>query len=515
MFDYLQQFNRLPKDLRDKVSSASVMTAISELEAKYKADLAATVMKVMIKSIPIKELALHLAAESGLSSDKAEELARELRDRVFNSVGDYLGLAAEQRALDLEKDIEVIIREAGLVIPSAVLVSRFKTILSTYLRGVRSKIDTRNTFAKDVKIGGLNLSPEEIDRVFKICTAHKFSNLVTGQSGQLSQPHINREVLAAGPGGQEVVKKADVPILPKVPPRLAEIMTKADRADAYDLRKSIADTKAKLETDPAKMKGNLDPGHEISAPKAQLDLPAPDQTLKLAGAWPKTANVPVKPQLPSREAEPKPELAPKPVVPTPAVAPIAKSEQVQKTSNQEIKPVQVKPEQPKPAVSVSELLKKTITPAKPIDPKPAPAKVPEKAPLPAGPAANRPAPTASPRPQMHDIKPMPKVMGPIEELQFLDVVNFRRLGATPAESVNKIYAKIKLLEKDGYDKMVAGVKAWRQSPTNRLYLRLGQESVAKGILFNDVLAERKKAGQDHLSAEEVQAIIALNGKLVF
>jgi hypothetical protein len=116
---------------------------------------------------------------------------------------------------------------------------------------------------------------------------------------------------------------------------------------------------------------------------------------------------------------------------------------------------------------------------------------------------------------MHDIKPVPKVMGPAEELRFLDLTNFRRLGQTAPEAAAKILAKIKLLEKDGYDKMVSGVQAWRQGAVNRLYLRLGQESVVKGIALKDVIDARQKAGQDCLTMEEIEAIVSLNSKLIF
>jgi hypothetical protein len=106
-------------------------------------------------------------------------------------------------------------------------------------------------------------------------------------------------------------------------------------------------------------------------------------------------------------------------------------------------------------------------------------------------------------------------MGPLEELQFLDLINFRRLGKTPGEITAKIFSKIKFLEREGYEKMVAGVKAWRQSPVNRLYLRLGQEAITKGITLKEALAARQKAGQECLSLEEIEAIVAMNGKLVF
>ena len=123
--------------------------------------------------------------------------------------------------------------------------------------------------------------------------------------------------------------------------------------------------------------------------------------------------------------------------------------------------------------------------------------------------------SAAARPQMHDIRPVPKIMGPIEELQFLDLINFRRLGKTPAEITAKILAKIKLLEKDGYDKMVAGVRAWRESPVSRLYLRLGQEAIAQEAPLKEIIALRQKEAKEYLSLEEVEAIVSLNSKLSF
>lgn len=467
MFDYLQQFNKLPKDLRDRVSSPSAMATIAELENKYKVDLAATVMKIMVKSIAIRELVSHLTSEQGLTPDKAQELAREMKERLFMIVADYLGLAGEQRALDLDKDISVIIKEAGLVLPSTVLVSRFKNILSTYLRGVRSKIDTRNSLAKDAKIGGLNLSPEDIDRIFRVCAARQFSSLsvsVTGVSPTVPEPPRSEPAKSA---------PAAPASSPSVPPRLAEIMAGADQAGSYDLKKAISKRLTKEPSRPV-----LDTDHELNAPASQLDLPSPK-------AVPETPPVPVPP-------------VSVPPVPTSSAKTVA-----QPAAELSPLPPRDKVKIPKPIIPITAV--PASVPDVPVTPPP---------PQPR-PATSRPAPAPSPRPQMHDIRPMPKVMGPIEELQFLDVVNFRRLGTTPAEAVNKIFAKIKLLEKDGYDKMVSGVKAWRQSPTNRLYLRLGQEAVAKGKIFKDVLEERRQAGQECLSQEEVQAIVSLNAKLVF
>jgi len=426
MFDYLQQFNSLPKDLRDQVSSPSAMAILGELESKYRVDLAMVVMKIMIKSLTVKNLPAYFVSELGLNGDQAELLGKELKERIFVSVADYLGILTEMRALDLEKDIAILIKETGLILPSENLISRFKNILATYLKGVRNKIDTRSTLAKDIKIGGLSLSSAEIDRVFKVCETQKFKSLeinLTSSSAASPAPQSRLDKIIA-----ETTKPAVKPAVLGAP------------SGEYNLKKAIEDKQIK------KPEPKLDTQHELPIPEKQLNLPQP--------------------------VEEKPVI--KPVVPTPPPPPTP--------------PTPTPPTHPTP----------------PTPPSPRPTII------------NRPIVSPSTnKPKMQDIKPIPKVMGPIEELQFLDLVNFRRLAKVPAEITAKIFAKIKLLEKDGYDKMVAGVKAWRQSPINRLYLRLGQEAVSKGVTLKEAIALRQKANQEYLSLEEIEAIMMMNSKLVF
>lgn len=523
MFDYLQKFNSLSKDLRDRVSSPSVMAAVTELENKYKIDLAMTVMKVMIKGLAVKDLSIYFTSEAGLSPASAENLARELKEKVFGSVAGYLGLEAEIKAFDLDRDLDSLIKEAGLVLPSANLVSRFKNILAIYSRGVRSKIDTRNSLAKDVKVGGLNLSLAEIDRVLKICDGQK---LKTTES--IPAPVV-------------------VPIIPVKAPAPFPLPP-----EEYDLKRALASGIVK--TVAKKPVTSLDLEHEITAPEKQLDLAAPEKQLDLPAATPVVPVAPtVPPVIPVKVPvpQPKPIVAPvpplKPLAPkalAPVVSPIAKPIVTSALPSVPPKPAMapLKPVVPVvPAAIKKEIIKApkkpsfwsnifkketkaAIKPAastvvKPvIKPVLKPA-IPVKNIIPAAPvpvAERRQAPIpSSVRPQMHDVKPVPKVMGPIEELQFLDVINFRRLGKTPTETTTKIFAKIKLLEKEGYDKMVSGVQAWRQSPTNRLYLSLGQEAIVSGMLLKDSIAARQKSGRECLSMEEIEAIVSLNSKLVF
>jgi hypothetical protein len=420
MFDYLQQFNSLPKDLRDRVSSPTVMAILGELENKYQVDLAMVIMKVMIKSLAVKNLPAYFVSELGLNGDQAEALFKELKEKIFVSVADYLGILTDMRALDLEKDIAILIKETGLTLPSENLISRFKNILATYLKGVRSKIDTRATLAKDAKTGGLGLNPVEIERVFKVCETQKFKSLETSSFSPSSVPLSRLDKIIATATPAIVAIPTPTPISTPIPTPTSMSMSKIVPSEEYNLKRALENGQVKK---------------SLPIPEKQLDLPQPE------------------------EASSKPSAAP--------IAPVP----------------------PKPTV---------------VPPSPRPTVI------------NRPVitPTAS-KPKMQDIRPVPKVMGPLEELQFLDLINFRRLGKTPGEITAKIFSKIKFLEREGYEKMVAGVKAWRQSPVNRLYLRLGQEAITKGITLKEALAARQKAGQECLSLEEIEAIVAMNGKLVF
>lgn len=438
MFDYLQKFNSLPKNLRDQVSSPLVMASLMELEKKYQIDLAMTIMKVMIKGITIKNLPAYFISDFGLSQTNAENLVKDLTAKVFFNVADYLGLEREVRALDLDADIDLIIKEAGLSLASIELINRFKNVLSTYLKGVRDKIAARDAFVKSADLGGLNLSALEADRVFKVCEQKTFKSL------EVNLPTINRTFVPGRTDG-----------------RLEKIIASADGAKfngEYNLKQAIASGQTKRPEEMTK----------LSAPEKKLDLPVPEKELSLP-------------------------LVEKVVLPKPPVVPVTPI-------------VKVVPPVPKPTIPVSGQIKPAPAPVVPPSP------LIEKKPI----AAARPifAPSIS-KQAMHDIKPVPKVMGPLEELRFLDLLNFRRLGKTPAEITAKIFSKIKLLEADGYDKMVSGVHAWRQSPVNRLYLKMVQEAIGKGITVKEFIANAQKEHKDYLNFEEIEAILAMNSKLVF
>lgn len=121
----------------------------------------------------------------------------------------------------------------------------------------------------------------------------------------------------------------------------------------------------------------------------------------------------------------------------------------------------------------------------------------------------------SPKVKIEDVKYVPKVMRPLDEIKYMDLVNFRRLGKDPLNTAEKIKSKINLLEEEGYSKKLEGIKAWRLSPVNKLYLAIGHLSISANKPVDVIIEEKKAKGEDYLTDGEFKAIMDLNKSLRF
>ena len=118
--------------------------------------------------------------------------------------------------------------------------------------------------------------------------------------------------------------------------------------------------------------------------------------------------------------------------------------------------------------------------------------------------------------RMEDVKYVsPKIMDSIDELRYMDLVNFRRLAIDPQKQTAKIKEKISLLEEEKYTKRAEAISAWRQSPVSRLYLAIGQKSISENKPIDVIIEEKKNQGEDYLTPEELKAIMDLNRELRF
>ncbi|MDP3043225.1 MAG: hypothetical protein Q8N21_02395 [bacterium] len=488
MLEYIQKFNNLPKDLRDKVSAPAVMFAIEELEKRYEANLAATVMKIMVKEIDANNAAEYLMNELGISGVKAKQIERELRKKVFFNAADYLGIkkadedeneqiddliaqaarkenaakpvpaqsadfyfhpedeeeirelakktdgCAQGHALadNIEGKLDEIIKKTKINFGSAILVERFKQILKTYLRGIRDKISIKQTLTKPLDSGGLGFDNDSVDHVLLIAGAVMKSACPVRNGGALN-PALFRNGLSNGASQDFAAKQT-----------LSQALgVSGVRGAEYDLASELK------KKDFFKM-NKLDTGHELAPPPPALSPP------RL-----------------SREAEPQ-------------AQPVALQTEPLLTQNIRVKPLPVS-DYAAPAEQViikrPDVIKYKVKPEGKV--------------------------------KMEDVKFMPKVFGPVDELQYMDLASFRRLAKNPANIIEKIKEKINLLEEDSFVKRLEGIKAWRSNPINRLYLQMGQAGISENKPINAIIDERQAAGRDCLNNQEFEAVTDLNRELRF
>ena len=122
---------------------------------------------------------------------------------------------------------------------------------------------------------------------------------------------------------------------------------------------------------------------------------------------------------------------------------------------------------------------------------------------------------ASPDRKVTDVVQAVRLMGPAEQLKNMSPLVFRRMSSDPAEAAQKIDDLLSSLAVGGYEDKVHGIKAWRESPMNQLYLTIAEEALGAGLSVPEVASRRRKEGKDSLSPAEIKALVSLNAKLRF
>lgn len=107
-----------------------------------------------------------------------------------------------------------------------------------------------------------------------------------------------------------------------------------------------------------------------------------------------------------------------------------------------------------------------------------------------------------------------QVLGPVDELGQMDLKEFRNLGESVKESVEKIAQKLEILEDESLEVKARGLNAWRHSPIYQKYLELGRNSIESRKSVEGYIQDLGK-DQNNLTFEEFEAIADLNQKLSF
>ena len=466
MLDYLQKFDKLPTEVKQKISAPAMLAKITQLEKEYGVELAVLIIKIAIKNITLNDLKNRLIA--ALGPDKTQKLAERLQAEVFKDLADYLGLIKEENALPIkqptansvenkennnqhksasyfsltEDEAEVrklaekinnypnialpkddlfnqIIKQIKIDFASEILAKRFEEFLKSYLRGIRNRIEIKQAMIKSADVGGLSFDENSVEQILSAV-----DNILKNPNKLIEPKPLTKIVIP------ELKKQA-----------IASLKSIGARDFEYDLttlvksKQEIKETLKKLDTD-----------HE---------------------------------------------LAPL----TPAVVKIVK------------------------AIKLIEVIKKPIAPQsilnqKAITEKPKQKIFQENIDLPPKPII-RPITEPESKIKMDDVKFVPRIMSPVDELKYMDLINFRRLDTDATKIVEKIKEKIGLLEKTSYAKRLEGIKAWRSNQINKLYLDIGQTSISLNKPIDAIIEERKKHGNEYLTKQEFEVIMAMNKDLRF
>lgn len=508
MFDYLNKFNSLSDDIKKAVDSDEAVKVIEEIEKKYKVDLASLIMRVTIKEINIESLPLVFFTELGLNQEQSENLATELKEKVFYKIADYLGIKKDFKVNEVKIDspdnklkeelaelgkefdnkesdknetddlgdepyikeqefvsdyvktdyLNKVKNQAEQVVDILKLnltkekKENFVSLLEKYFKGVKSKIELRQVFSKSSELGGFGLADQMIDNIFMIVSSFQAEEYQEAKN----QTKIDKDILdkinklglgtSVGAETKKMLPAGDSDYLLDT----HSVDPVNNLKDNYPVEEKIID-KAKIEEIVKKQKEVLE--------KIEDKRKANDSFL---------INEDAKFDKFEKEI-------------------ISEIEEEIRKEEASIKAVEEAKNNLKKETTLS--FQSPISKIADID-------------------------NSSNKIKMTDVKKV-KIMSPVDEIRYLDLVNFRRLSKDSKEALEKIREKIKALESLDYSKMIEGIKAWRQSPVHKLYLKIFLDAGNRGVGVDQIIAELKSYGKEFLSKEELEAIVEFNKTLRF
>ena len=459
------------------MSEPSILAAVKELEEKYEISLAAVVMKIMVKDIAILDLAQYFVFEYKLDGQKAERLVEEMKEKVLFVSADYLGFEPKTK-----KDLIGIEQKPGQVV-NKVKTSNFffssedEEEVSKLTKDLGPKDKAKEINDKALKNivnnvifeTGVSFSSEELsERFVKVLNTYARGVRNRIDTKITLSKDVDKGGLGMSDGRVDEVLKSLDKHNGKKEEILAEIKLKDDSLEEKKADEKKENEKPDIENFRKKVGGV---NGEIQR-DADYDLSTmPKKTLLRQDSGGQASLEKTKPLLDSKGL---PILTPKGEKATISTPPISNP------------PIKIKTKSLDDRISGTDGKFKSRTMAPEIK-----------------------------RKKVEDVKMVPKLSGPVEELANMNIVDFRRLDNDPMRAAAKIKEKINLLEESGFRKKLDGISAWRQSKINREYIDIGRKSIGQKKPINDIISDKNMSGHDTLREDEFEAILNLNREIRF
>lgn len=118
------------------------------------------------------------------------------------------------------------------------------------------------------------------------------------------------------------------------------------------------------------------------------------------------------------------------------------------------------------------------------------------------------------KPTLDGVKLVKSIKGPIDELESMTLIEFRRLADDPIKAIKKIQEIIEAVGQEGINQLHEAINAWHRSEVSKFYRLLGQIAMSEGKNIEIVISDRLMSGKPTLSMKEFEAIMELNKKLL-
>ncbi len=105
-----------------------------------------------------------------------------------------------------------------------------------------------------------------------------------------------------------------------------------------------------------------------------------------------------------------------------------------------------------------------------------------------------------------DIRPGIKLIGPVDELRTMSMVDFRRLSNDVTVRIQKIRSRIEVIAEDGPHEKIRAIQAFEQSAPVRLYREILKRSLIEQKSTEVLCEEYKKQGKEFLDLDEITAL---------
>lgn len=457
----------------------SDLTVSSNAQRKTPQPLVVQSEKPTVKSMPVKTLEAQAVLPRKLVVSPAplplspSKFVPSIKTSPSTTTP-HLFVTTMSATLDFDSQADSLVGRLAANVPED-LKTRVKMLLVSYMKGIRQEYAVRERLLQSVESGGLGWDAVRADLFLKQMKA--LSGSSENDKTDISQaPEIKEEIKTSS---SQVSVAPN--LLPEIEPEMH--MSKVSESPPQPRMSAQSQTQHARQIPPPK---------PIHAPP--IAIPKPPLLRQSQSAMPQV-RIPPKPQqlqkIVAQKSESKKQEPPiVPSVPSFHFPPRT-SDGIRVSAPPVLKIVEEKGEKPR-VVPHEEAL--------------APQKQPPHVAIPQ---------TPNGKADVKDITYKPRLIGPIDELRTLTLVDFRRLSRDAQVAVDKIHAKVELLGEESFEKKVKGILAWRASEVNQLYAALLNESLTSSKPIKKVFESRASRKEITLTMDEFHAIMNLNRQLRF